>query len=255
MLHLRRRFQPTIIRIVASTALACMGGVAFASASQAATVTFKYTGADVSYTISPGTYRISVFGAQGGGTAGELGLTDGGRGAEASAIYRIGQTLDLRIGVGGTAPTNEFAAGGGGASFVDFEVGDPGLTILLLVGGGGGGLTTTPLNRRSRGVTAKQHRRIREPTGRASVAAGEEDIPWMVNLSRWVAKAAQAWQAGARPGNSYRREDLAVAARAFSHTRSPGPMGAGVGVGLMAETRASATILANSSRPKAARRS
>jgi hypothetical protein len=66
MLHLRRRFQPTIIRIVASTALACMGGVAFASASQAATVTFKYTGADVSYTISPGTYRISVFGAQGG---------------------------------------------------------------------------------------------------------------------------------------------------------------------------------------------
>jgi hypothetical protein len=139
MLHLRRRFQPTIMRIVASAALASVGCLALASASQAAAVTFNYTGADVSYTISPGTYRISVFGAQGGGTAGEVGLTDGGRGAEASAIYRIGQTLDLRIGVGGTAPRNEFAAGGGGASFVDFEIGDPGLTILLLVGGGGGG--------------------------------------------------------------------------------------------------------------------
>jgi Glycine rich protein/PEP-CTERM motif len=139
MLCLRRHFQPTIIRIVASTALACMGSVALASASQAAAVTFNYTGADVSYTISPGTYRISVFGAQGGSTEGEVGLTAGGRGAEASAIYQIGQTLDLRIGVGGTAPGNEFAAGGGGASFVDFEIGDPGLTILLLVGGGGGG--------------------------------------------------------------------------------------------------------------------
>src|SRR6202161_932064 len=113
MLCLRRRFQPTIIRIVAGTALACMGSVALASASQAAAVTFNYTGADVSYTISPGTYRISVFGAQGGSTEGEVGLTAGGRGAEASAIYQIGQTLDLRIGVGGTAPGNEFAACGG----------------------------------------------------------------------------------------------------------------------------------------------
>jgi hypothetical protein len=71
----------------------------------------------------------------------------------------------------------------------------------------------------------------REPTGRASAAVGEEDIPRMVNLSRRVAKAAQAWQAGARRGNSYRREDLAVAARAFSRTRSPGLMGAEVGAG------------------------
>jgi hypothetical protein len=81
MLHRRHRFQPTIIGIVASTALACMGSVALASASQAAAVTFNYTGADVSYTINPGTYRISVFGAQGGSTAGSVGVTDGGLGA------------------------------------------------------------------------------------------------------------------------------------------------------------------------------
>jgi hypothetical protein len=91
-----------------------MGSVALASASQAAAMTFNYTGADVSYTISPGDYRITVYGAQGGSTAGSVGVTDGGSGAGVSAIYRIGQTLDLRIGVGGTAPGNEFAAGGGG---------------------------------------------------------------------------------------------------------------------------------------------
>jgi hypothetical protein len=139
MLHLRRRFQPTIIRIVASTAIACLGSVAFVSASRAATVTFNYTGADVSYVIDPGTYKITVYGARGGGTTNDRGLTDGGSGAGVAAIYRIGQTLDLRIGVGGAAPTSESASGGGGASFVDFEIGDPGLTVLLLVGGGGGG--------------------------------------------------------------------------------------------------------------------
>jgi hypothetical protein len=45
--------------------------------------------------------------------------------------------LNLRIGVGGQAPGQTNAAGGGGASFVDFV--DNGFGILLLVGGGGGG--------------------------------------------------------------------------------------------------------------------
>jgi PEP-CTERM motif len=138
MLCLRRRFHPGLTRFVASAAIAWMGSVALAGASQAATVTFNYTGADVSYTIDPGTYRITVYGAQGGNAADCAPANcEGGRGVEASAIYRIGQTLDLRIGVGGTAPANAIAAGGGGASFVDFEIGDPGLDVLLLVGGGG----------------------------------------------------------------------------------------------------------------------
>jgi Glycine rich protein/PEP-CTERM motif len=139
MLHLRRRFQPTIMSVVASTAVAWMGSFALASASQAAPVTFDYTGADVSYTINPGTYRITVYGAQGGSVNCAAGCA-GGLGAEASAIYKIGQTLDLRIGVGGTAAfLEDGGAGGGGASFVDFVDGDPGFDILLLVGGGGGG--------------------------------------------------------------------------------------------------------------------
>ena len=137
MVHLGRRFQPTITRIVASVALAWIGSVALASASHAATVTFNYTGADVSYTISPGTYRITVYGAQGGGQF----CCAGGLGAEASAIYKIGQTLNLQIGVGGIGadPLFNGGGGGGGASFVEFEIGDPGFTIPLLVGGGGGG--------------------------------------------------------------------------------------------------------------------
>jgi hypothetical protein len=137
-----------------------MGSVAMPSASQAAAVTFNYTGADVSYTINPGTYRITVYGAQGGGNC--AGNCFGGYGAEASAIYKIGQTLDLRIGVGGTGAEPLFdtngGAGGGGASFVDFEIGDPGLDILLLVGGGGGGgfaLSNTILSAGDSGKTTQ----------------------------------------------------------------------------------------------------
>jgi hypothetical protein len=139
MLCLRRRFHPAWTRFVAGAALAWTGSVALASASQAAAVTFNYTGADASYTIDPGTYRITVYGAQAGNAADCAPANcEGGRGVQASAIYRIGQTLDLRIGVGGTAPANAIAAGGGGASFVDFEIGNPGLDVLLPVGGGGG---------------------------------------------------------------------------------------------------------------------
>jgi hypothetical protein len=140
MLCLRRRFHPAWTRIIASAALTWMGSVALASASQAAAVTFNYTGSDVSYTINPGAYRITVYGAQGGNACQPANCDgSGGHGAEASAIYQIGQTLDLRIGVGGAAPADNGADGGGGASFVDFLVGDPGFDILLLVGGGGGG--------------------------------------------------------------------------------------------------------------------
>jgi hypothetical protein len=55
MLCLRRRFHPALTRIVASAALAWMGSVALASASQAAAVTFNYTGSDVSYTSAQAT--------------------------------------------------------------------------------------------------------------------------------------------------------------------------------------------------------
>jgi hypothetical protein len=131
------RTPASLAHRLAGAALACIGTVALASSAHAKAVTFDYTGADVMYTINPGTYRITVYGAQGGSTQG----SSGGVGAEASAIYKIGQTLNLRIGVGGQAPLAQIAAGGGGASFVDFAAGSGGFNIgvLLLVGGGGGG--------------------------------------------------------------------------------------------------------------------
>ena len=52
-----RRFHPALIEFVATAALAWMGSVALTSASQAAAVTFNYTGSDVSYTISLGDYK------------------------------------------------------------------------------------------------------------------------------------------------------------------------------------------------------
>src|SRR5262249_47752443 len=126
--------------LFAIAVLSCTGAIAWTSTWQAEAITFNYTGSYTSYTIGPGTYRITVYGAQGGAASDcSPGNCNGGRGAEASAIYRIGQTLNLRIGVGGAAPPAGIFPGGGGASFVDFAVGDPGLNILLLVGDGGGG--------------------------------------------------------------------------------------------------------------------
>jgi Glycine rich protein len=162
--------------------LSCAGAIAWTSTTQAAAVTFNYTGSDVSYTISPGAYRITVYGAQGGDACTPACSGAGGHGAEASAIYQIGQTLDLRIGVGGAAPANGGAAGGGGASFVDFEIGDPGLDILLLVGGGGGG-GSQDNGSGATGGTVERRRRIRRLMGwpESAPAAAAADMVRMVS--------------------------------------------------------------------------
>src|ERR1700722_4948527 len=131
----RRNILSALAQKLAGAALACIATVALASGAHADVVTFKYTGSYTNYTIDPGTYKITAYGAQGG----DANWT-GGSGAIASAIYRIGQAVDLRIGVGGQAPEHDGAAGGGGARFVAFTMGDePRFGGLLLVAGGGGG--------------------------------------------------------------------------------------------------------------------
>jgi Glycine rich protein/PEP-CTERM motif len=134
-----RNLLPALTHRFASVFLACLGTVALVSATPAAATTFNFTGSYTSFTIEPGTYRITVYGAQGGDAGGSASGEIGGFGAEASAIYQINQPLDVRIGVGGAAPPSDVAAGGGGASFVDFTIGDPGIGVLLLIAGGGGG--------------------------------------------------------------------------------------------------------------------
>jgi hypothetical protein len=171
-----------LARRFAIAVTSCAGAIAWTSTTQAAAVTFNYTGADVSYTINPGAYRITVYGAQGGDACTPVCSGTGGRGAEASAIYQIGQTLDLRIGVGGAAPAGNGAAGGGGASFVDFLVGDPSLDILLLVGGGGGG-GSQDNGSGATGGTVKRRRRIRRRMGwpESAPAAAAAGFPRMVS--------------------------------------------------------------------------
>jgi hypothetical protein len=63
---------------LAGAALACIGTVALASEAHANVVTFNYTGADVMYTIDPGTYRIAVYGAQGGNASQDGDTASGG---------------------------------------------------------------------------------------------------------------------------------------------------------------------------------
>jgi hypothetical protein len=242
MLHLRRRFQPTIMRIVASAALASVGCLALASASQAAAVTFNYTAADVSYTISPGAYRITVYGAQGGNACPAANCSgSGGRGAEASAIYQIGQTLNLRIGVGGAAPADNGAAGGGGASFVDFLVGDPGLDILLLVGGGGGG-GSQDNSSGATGGNGKTTPTDPEANGLARVGAGGGGGGFSTNgQSNLSGGEGGTSLLSGRPVSLRRQEDLAAAAEPPS-VKS----GAGVAAGIMAETGATPFLSATS---------
>jgi hypothetical protein len=253
MLCLRRRFHPAWTRFVAGAALAWTGSVALASASQAAAVTFNYTGADASYTIDPGTYRITVYGAQGGNAADCAPANcEGGRGVQASAIYRIGQTLDLRIGVGGTAPANAIAAGGGGQAL---SISKSAILVWMSysrLAAAVGTVSTTPDSAPPE-ATVKQRRPIRRIVGRPKAAAA--DFLRMVSHMWWPAMAvtaARAFRVAGRLVNRNRQVDLGAAVGAPpASTRVSSA--AGVAAGIMAETRAT-WILLRASQPSLCRK-
>ncbi len=255
MLHLRRRFQPTITRIVASAALAWMGSVALASASQAATVTFNYTGADVSYTIDPGTYRITVYGAQGGNAADCAPANcEGGRGVEASAIYRIGQTLDLRIGVGGTAPANAIAAGGGGQALSISKSAILVWTCYSWLAAAVGALSTTP-DFGSAGGDGKTTQTDPQNSGTAQGGGGGGGF-FTSGQSYVVAgdggDGGASLLMGGRLVNGNHQEDLEAAVEAPTGINES-IFGAGVAAGIMAETRAT-SILSTARQPSMCRK-
>ncbi len=168
-----------------------------------------------------------------------MGDTQGGSGAEASAIYRIGQTLDLRIGGGGAAPGGEFVAGGGGPALLISKSAIPVSPSCSWLAAAAGAAFDNTFEASEKGGDGKTTSTDPGANGKGLGGGGEEDIPRMVNLSCLVAKAAQACRVAERPGNSNRREDLAAAAEAPRVTTSPRVMGAGVGARLMAEMGAS----------------
>jgi hypothetical protein len=96
-------------------------------------IVFPYTGSLVDFTVpATGTYQILAFGAQGGSF--QLGLGEGGLGAEIGGTFTLIQGEILQIAVGGEGG-DVMGTGGGGGSFV---VG-PNSTPLVVAGGGGGG--------------------------------------------------------------------------------------------------------------------
>jgi hypothetical protein len=100
-------------------------------AGSAQTNIYLFTGTETNITLSPGTYNIIAYGAQGGG--GYLG--GGGFGAEMEAQFSFPAATNLIMLVGGGGAFNYFnGGGGGGGSFVV-----NGTSLLVAAGGGGGG--------------------------------------------------------------------------------------------------------------------
>ena len=102
--------------------------------------TFNYTQSIVSWTVpETGSYIITAYGAQGGGsylsiTTGVVGLP-GGLGAIIGGRFQLSANQNLNILAGGMGvSTSEYAGGGGGGSFVVDSSNNP-----LVVAGGGGG--------------------------------------------------------------------------------------------------------------------
>jgi hypothetical protein len=98
--------------------------------------TYLYSGSETNVTLSPGTYIITAYGAQGGGYENAL---IGGVGAEMSAEFSFLAPTSLTLLVGGpgdlaATTANGNGGGGGGGSFVV-----QGSTPLVVAGGGGGG--------------------------------------------------------------------------------------------------------------------
>jgi hypothetical protein len=97
---------------------------------------YLFSGAETNITLSPGTYDIIAYGAQGGGY-----FYSGGLGAEMEGQFTFAATTTLTLLVGGSGNNNWGAAGGGGSFVVN------GSTPLVIAGGGGGGGHILPLRR------------------------------------------------------------------------------------------------------------
>ncbi len=87
-----------------------------------------------------GEYRITAYGAAGGGGDGSAGqVMPGGAGARMAGNFQLkqGETVEILVGHRGEGDTT--GAGGGGGSFVVLEDPVSETDILLIAGGGGGG--------------------------------------------------------------------------------------------------------------------
>jgi hypothetical protein len=113
--------------LLAGTSLVTLASTA------AEAVTFNYTGAAQSYTITQtGFYDLVAAGAQGGGVQGGRGAAVGGR-----LSLTSGTVLNIIVGgkgLGATAGSSTFGGGGGGGTFIYTDLSTP----LAIAAAGGG---------------------------------------------------------------------------------------------------------------------
>jgi hypothetical protein len=98
------------------------------------TNTYLFTGSQTNITLTPGIYKITAYGAQGGTCP----SGPGGLGAELEAEVSFSGLTTLTLLVGGGGARNPSGGSGGGAGGGSFVVN--GNLPLLIAGGGGGGI-------------------------------------------------------------------------------------------------------------------
>jgi len=83
-----------------------------------------------------GTYRVTAFGAQGGGT-----VDRGGRGAIILGDFNLatGEVIQILVGQMGFPTNNRHSSGGGGTFIVKNTENTPSTSDILVIAGGGGG--------------------------------------------------------------------------------------------------------------------
>lgn len=114
---------------------------------------FDYTGSVQTATLTPGTYKLECWGAQGGTYSGYI----GGYGGYSKGTITLTKTTTVYISVGGAGSSSSTAAGfngggtgissgrgGGGAT--DVRIGQNSLYSRVIVAGGGGGAGVTSAN-------------------------------------------------------------------------------------------------------------
>lgn len=88
-----------------------MYGVGHSHSNNSIAMNFSYTGSVQTATLTPGTYKLECWGAQGGNST--YHNTTGGKGGYSSGLYTISKTTSVFIYVGGMGNTGSYAVNGG----------------------------------------------------------------------------------------------------------------------------------------------
>lgn len=181
--------------------------------------TFEYTGMEKTVILSPGKYKLEVWGAQ-GGENGNTGV--GGLGGYASGEFTVNTNTTVKVNVGGKGSgsssttwwTNQGTGGynGGGNPGRDTDSNDNDINEM---GGGGGGYTTIKLNSEAlvTGGGGGGRTYTNNPGGRATGGAGGGSYNSVGNAG------VLADSGGVAIGGVYARDSETYKATGWSNTK------------------------------------